>query len=189
MSFKLQSLDSSFPRMTTWIVDYATGASPAVFTPVTTSPATLVTGNKVFSNTDVTVDFGTALDNISDVVYIRVATVKKSTCSGNRASTAIDDWSLSWSGISAINDLFSRNSYVKLVGNTPDKLSLLFNKSINNKIQLQLTSLNGQVVYTRAIGKVTEGQTESIPMAALPKGVYFVSILSKDGNFGTKISH
>jgi hypothetical protein len=189
LSFKLQSLDTSSPRTTTWIVDYASGASPTVFTPVTTSPAALVTGNKIFSNTGVTVDFGTALDNISDVVYIRVVTVKKSIGSGNRASTAIDDWSLSWSGTSAINDLFSRDSYVKLVGNTPDKLSLQFNKSINNKIQLQLTSLNGQVVYSRAIGKVTEGQTESIPMAVLPKGIYFVSILSKDGNFGTKISH
>lgn len=189
LSFNLESLDSSSPRTTTWVVDYATGANPTSFTAATTSPATLVTGNKTFSNTAVTVDFGTALDNISDVVYIRVVTLKKSTGSGNRASSAIDDWTLSWSGTSAISDLFSRDSYVKLVGNTPDKLSLQFNKSINNKIQLQLTSLNGQVVYTRAIGKVTEGQTESIPMAALPKGIYFVSILSKDGNFGTKISH
>lgn len=188
LTFKLQSLDNTSPRTTTWVVDYATGANPSAFTTIATSPTPLTTGNNTFSNTDITVNFGTALDNISDVVTIRLTTYVKSTGSGARATTAIDDWNLSWSGTSGIGDIRSRDSYVKIASSTSQAISLQFSKSVNSKVQLQLTNINGQVVYSKALSKVTEGQTETIPVAALARGIYFVSILSKDGNFGTKIS-
>lgn len=189
VSFLLQSLDASSPRVSTWVVDYGIGANPSTFTAVTTTPTPLTTGNSTFSSTTITASFGTSLDNISDVVTIRVYAPAASTGTGNRATTAIDDWSLSFSGTSAINDLFGRDSYVKIVRNTNDAVGLQFNKSINTKISLQLTNMSGQIVFTKAISKVTEGQLEIIPAASLPKGIYFVSILSKEGDFGAKISH
>lgn len=98
LTFKLQSLDApaTAGRTVTWKVDYAVGLSPAGFTTVTTSPATLTTANGTFSNTTVTVNFGSALNNINQPVWIRVVALTSSTGGGNRPSTAIDDVSFSW---------------------------------------------------------------------------------------------
>ena len=96
LTFKLQSLDTSSPRTTTWIVDYGIGSNPTVFTPLMVVPTPLTSGNRTFSNTDVVVDMGNALDNINQPVWIRIATLVPTIGTGNRASTAIDDINLSW---------------------------------------------------------------------------------------------
>lgn len=98
MEFKLQSLDgtSAIARTTTWRVDYGIGLSPAAFTTVPTSPATLTTTFGVFSNTTVTVNFGSLLNNVSEPVWIRIVALSPSTGSGNRASTGVDDVKFSW---------------------------------------------------------------------------------------------
>ena len=93
LNFLLQSLDATSTRTTTWRVDYATGATPTAFTPV---GATFTTGNSTFSNTPVAVDFGNQLDNINDVVWIRIVAPDGSSGSGTRASSAIDDFALTW---------------------------------------------------------------------------------------------
>ncbi len=98
MSFKLQSLDASSPRTTTWRVDYGFGTSPTSFTSVTTSPVTITTGTTTFTNTDVTINFGSALDNINQPVWIRIATLTATTGSGNRPTTGIDDLVLNFTG-------------------------------------------------------------------------------------------
>ena len=76
LSFKLQSLDTSSPRRTKWVVDYGFGASPTTFTTVATNFDSLPTGAKIFSNTTVTVDFGTALNDQSGPVWIRVWAIR-----------------------------------------------------------------------------------------------------------------
>lgn len=96
LSFKLQSLDVASVRLTTWIVDYGIGTNPTSFTPLTTVPAILTTGGTTFSNTDVTVNLGNALDDINQPIWIRIATLTPTTGSGNRASTGIDDVQLTW---------------------------------------------------------------------------------------------
>jgi len=102
LSFKIQSLDVESPRIAVWSVDYATGASTDnSFTSVTTTPDTLTLGGKVFSSTDVSVNFGSALNDIDDVVWIRIVVLSATTGSGNRPSVGIDDYTLSYS---ALND-------------------------------------------------------------------------------------
>lgn len=97
LEFKLQSLDGiTLARTTTWRVDYAVGLSPAAFSTVTTSPASLTITNGIFSNTTVTVNFGSALNNISQPIWIRIVTMTSTTGSGNRPSTAVDDVKFSW---------------------------------------------------------------------------------------------
>lgn len=94
LSFKLQSLDVASARVTTWQVDYGTGTTPSVFTTVGSSTGT---GNTTFANTPITVDFGTQLDGLTGPVWIRIVTLTATTGSGNRPTSAIDDFSLSWS--------------------------------------------------------------------------------------------
>src|SRR5205814_1045760 len=95
LQFNLQSLDVSSGRTTTWKVDYGIGQSPSAFSLATSSPATITTAG-TFSNTVVTVNFGTALNNISQPIWVRVVALSSTSGSGNRASTAIDDVKFTW---------------------------------------------------------------------------------------------
>ena len=96
LSFKLQSLDATSPRITTWKVQYATGATPTTFTDLTTAPTAITTGGSAWTNTDVTANFGALLDNQSGPIWIRIVTLSTSTGSGNRPTSAIDDVNLTW---------------------------------------------------------------------------------------------
>ncbi|GHN02040.1 hypothetical protein WSM22_35290 [Cytophagales bacterium WSM2-2] len=95
LAFKLQSLDNTSPRVTTWRVDYGFGPTPASFT-AATATGTLTTGGSLFTNNTINVDFGSALNNRPDDVWIRIVAIAASTGSGNRASSAIDDFSLTY---------------------------------------------------------------------------------------------
>lgn len=102
LEFLLQSLDgsgASAGRTTSWKVDYGVGDNPVLFTQVVSTPSPLTTvygtpGN--FVSTPVTVDFGSALNNLNQKVWIRVVTLNGTTGGGNRPSSAIDDVKFSW---------------------------------------------------------------------------------------------
>ena len=96
MTFRLQSLDASSPRTTTWKVQYAIGVTPSTFTDLTTNLTVLTTGGLTFTDTTVSVNFGSLLNNLSSPVWIRIVTLTASTGSGNRPTTAIDDVNLTW---------------------------------------------------------------------------------------------
>lgn len=97
LEFRLQSVDGSTAgRTTTWRVDYGTGLSPALFSTVTTNPATISTTCGTFSDQVVTVNFGSLLNNISQPVWIRIVTLTSTSGGGNRPSSAIDDVKFSW---------------------------------------------------------------------------------------------
>lgn len=96
MTFKLQSLDASSPRVATWVVQYATGATPTSFTDIASVPTPLTTGNSLWSNTSVTVNFGALLDNLAGPVWIRIVTLAATSGGGNRPTSAIDDVNLTW---------------------------------------------------------------------------------------------
>ena len=97
LEFKLQSLDGiALARTTTWRVDYGVGLSPAAFSTVTTSPASLTITNGTFANTTVTVNFGSALNNISQPIWIRIVALTSTSGSGNRPSTGVDDVKFTW---------------------------------------------------------------------------------------------
>lgn len=98
MQFQLQSLDApaTAGRTTTWKVDYGIGNTPTAFTTVTTNPATITTVNGTFSNVTVTANFGAALNNISQPVWIRIVALTPTTGGGSRASSAIDDVKFTW---------------------------------------------------------------------------------------------
>lgn len=117
LSFNLQSLDSTSPRTATWLVDYAVGANPTVFTPATAT-GTLTTGGNTFTKNTINVDFGTALDNQSGPVYIRIVSLTGTAGTGNRPSTAIDDFSLTWAGAPTATNILATH-YTPTGNNVP----------------------------------------------------------------------
>lgn len=96
MSFLLQSLDAGSPRITTWSVDYANADAPTSFSAPQTVTGTLTTGNSTFSSNTINVDFGSALNNKSGKIFIRIVALGVTTGSGNRATSAIDDVQFTW---------------------------------------------------------------------------------------------
>ena len=101
LTFQLQSLDNTSARITTWRVDYAVGASPTSFTVPANVTGTLTTGGKTFTNNTITVNFGTALDNQAGPITIRLSALAATTGSQTRATTAIDDFKLTWNDVTA----------------------------------------------------------------------------------------
>ena len=95
LSFLLQSLDPSVGRTVTWTVQYGIGDNPSAFTTVSTTPASLSTSS-AFSSTPVTANLGSALNNVNQKVWIRIVALGSSTGGGNRPSTAIDNFQLTW---------------------------------------------------------------------------------------------
>jgi hypothetical protein len=99
LEFLLQSLDNTSGRVTTWTVDYATGDSPTSFTALAPT-GTLTTGGATFSNNTISVALPAALNNLNQKVWIRIITLTAAPTSAssntNRATTAIDDFKISW---------------------------------------------------------------------------------------------
>jgi hypothetical protein len=96
LSYKMMSCDAASLRTSTWVVDYGFGSSPASFLAATTAPATVTTSG-TWGSTTVSVNFGSALDNQSGNVWIRIRASGITTGSGTRPTSAIDDVSLTYS--------------------------------------------------------------------------------------------
>ncbi|WP_316795655.1 lamin tail domain-containing protein [Pedobacter agri] len=116
LNFDLQSLDNSSPRTATWIIDYGFGATPTAFTPATAS-GTLTTGGSSFSSNAISVDFGAALDNNAGPIWIRIITLSATSGSGNRPSSAIDNFSLSFTSGAAVVPTIATNPTNLVFGN------------------------------------------------------------------------
>jgi hypothetical protein len=177
MSFKLQSLDTSSPRTTDWNVDYAVGSTTS-FTTLTTSPASLSTGNNAFSNTTVTASFGTALDNKSSNVYIRISALTLSSGSGNRASTAIDDFSLTWTGTVGINDINNNGetSLTVLGDATSSNVALNCNVAEAGNYTITLHDMAGRNVYSTSAQFVAGINVHNLRDINLPNGMYVATL-------------
>ena len=110
LTFNLQSLDASATgRQTTWRVDYGFGASPTVFTAIATVPTPLTTTLGVFANQTVTINFSNVLDNKPGPIWIRIVTLTATTGSGSRASTGIDNFTLTYTSVSTTDPRLSAN--------------------------------------------------------------------------------
>lgn len=160
LSFKLQSLDSATSvRVTTWVVDYATGSSPTTFTPATVT-GTMTTGGNIYSNNTINVDFGTGLDNKTGPVYIRVVALAPTTGTGNRASSAIDDYSLTWTGSATATN-------IQVVSKTPQGNGIpLATNNLKVKFDNPIAAGTGQVQLFKS-GSATAVSTFNVPSAGV----------------------
>lgn len=179
LHFNLQSLDtSSSARTTTWMVDYGFGSSPTLFTPVTTT-GTMTTGGYVWSNNGIDVDFSTALDNNPSQVNIRIVTLLFSSGSGNRASTAIDDYSLSWlnttTGITNVDN--APSATLTCLGNaTPENVTIAYNVQEMGEYHFTLTDITGRTVYAETVNATNRVDKIEINGKHLAPGMYFAKL-------------
>lgn len=92
------SLDMMTGRSTTWTVDYGFGDTPSVFVPIATWANTV--SNFITYRTNITFPNGT-IDNNSGTVWIRIVALTGSTGAGNRPTSGIDNFGLTWAEGSA----------------------------------------------------------------------------------------
>lgn len=176
-SFKLQSLDTSSSRTTTWTVDYGVGATPTSFTPVTTT-GTMTTGNHVFSNNTITGSFGTALDNKSTPVYIRIVALSATAGSGNRPSSAIDDFTLNYAPALAVSDLSAQPELTLNVlgAATTDKVTLAYSAEEAGDYTLYIYDIAGRTMHTQNIAVKPGTQSLTINGLRLTAGMYLAKM-------------
>lgn len=182
-TFDLQSLDTTSPRVTVWKVQYRIG-TVGNFTDVTPTGTDMTTGGHSFKSTPVTVNFGTALDNNYNI-FIRVVTLDLSTGTGNRASSAIDNFNLSWTGTLGIADVNGAGSLpLTVLGDaTTSDVKFAFSALDAGEYTLALVDMTGRVVYNQKVNAKAGEQTISVDGLSLTPGMY-VARLSNGTNSG-----
>ena len=178
LTFKLQSLDTSSPRISTWKVDYGFGASPSSFTAASTGASVMTTGGKTFSNNTVNVDFGSALDNQSGPVWIRVVALSGSTGSGNRPSSAIDDFNLTWTSTTGVSNVPSQpvTTLTAIGQSTSDKITLAYTVEEAGIYTLALYDVAGRILHTQNVNGQIGTQDITVNGLHLAPGVYIAKI-------------
>lgn len=190
-SFKLQSLDTSSPRVTTWRVDYAIGAAPTTFSvAATVTSGSLTTGGHTFKNDSISINFDTVLNNKSQNVWIRIVTVDTSTGTGNRATSCIDDFRMSWANITttSVNEVVANSTALQVDGkSTANNVTLRYTTAEPGEYKLFLTDLNGRVRYTNNYIMTTGSNNIPLNGLELIPGMYVARISNGNTAAVTKI--
>lgn len=206
LAFRLVSLDSTSEAITAWAVDYGFGSSPSFSnTGVVLSPLNIRTGGKPGPTntykffTDVTVNFGTSLDNKSDIVWIRVWTPFATSTTtpailgfnGIPTMSGIDDWNLSWTttGQTNVSDLSSSLEKTKISGFIGTDINIQFNNALKGNTTIRLTNMNGAVLWEKQYGRIQSNQTEWIRPGQLPKGIYLLQIQNAEVNVTKRLAN
>jgi hypothetical protein len=174
LTFKLQSLDETSPRVTTWVVDYGVGADPTTFTSVTTT-GIMTTGGSSFTNNTITVDFGTALDSLAGPVWIRVVALDGTTGSGNRTTTAIDDFALTYYSSPAASVYEVNNKPLAFfVAGAATTNNIILGGLEKGKYSVAIVDMVGRTVYNSNAN--VSGQQVAITDANLQSGLYVMKV-------------
>ena len=136
------------------------------------------TGGNTFSNTPVTVNFGSALDNQAGPVWIRVVTLNNSTGASNRPTSGIDDFNLTWTGsASAIPTVSNTTATLAVLGYpTTSNMALAFTLKQAGNTTVTISDLNGRTVYTTNIAATAGSNTRQLSGLNLVPGAYIVRI-------------
>jgi hypothetical protein len=116
--------------------------------------------------------------------YIRWVDVN---ASGADDGLSIDDFSLTPNIAASVNNIIRDPNYVRISGNPSSVINVQFNKTISSEVQTLLFDAGGKLVLQKRLGRITEGQVEQISLGHLPKGLYMLSIKSKEGTFTTRV--
>ncbi len=195
VSFKLQSLDTTSNRVTTWTLQYGicptTTTNPTTFNTVAAT-GTMTTGGLTFTNNTITASFGSALDHLSTPVVIRLVTLSPTTGSGNRPSTAIDDFNLSWTGTATMDVTeVSNNPVVDLavLGDaSADKITFSYGVETEGNYTLSIYDLSGRILHTQTIATKPGTEQVSVNGLNLASGLYIAKLSNGNSSAVAKIS-
>ncbi|MBS1584855.1 MAG: T9SS type A sorting domain-containing protein [Bacteroidetes bacterium] len=178
LEFELQSLDSSSPRTTTWSVDYGLGANPSSFVTVPTT-GNMTTGGNTFSTANITASFGSALDHQNQPVWIRIVALTHTTGSGNRATTAIDNFHLTWSGTAVGVPDLSRDKSIPVTVRNIGSSDVMVNYTLKQAaaVSIKVFDLSGREIY-RAESLGRTGNNDERVHLNLPQGMYILRMTS-----------
>ncbi|HTA82821.1 MAG TPA: T9SS type A sorting domain-containing protein [Bacteroidia bacterium] len=187
LAFELQSLDITSGRSVTWTVDYGLGATPTTFTPVTPAVilplgGTMTTGGKQFTDDTIAISFGSALDNQSGPVWIRISALTASSGSGNRPTTAIDNFTLTYKSAVGIASLSTQTVGFKAIGiANSGNVNFTCNVAKSGQYSLNMYDITGRQICTKQV-ELTSGiqTTVSVNDKNLIAGMYIARIT--DGN-------
>jgi uncharacterized protein len=124
-----------------------------------------------------------ACDNQAQV-QIRIITTN---AANSDEFIGVDDIDIRQDPTAAVNNIIRNPNYVRIAGNPGGDLNIQFNQAVSSDVQIQFFSTNGEMVLQKRLGRITEGQVEKISLGHLPKGLYMLSIKSKEGTFTTKV--
>lgn len=191
LNFKLQSLDYTNARVTSWAVDYAVGSSPSSFTRVAVVGDS-TTGGFSFRSNNVSASFGSELDNKTQEIWIRIVNLTASTGSGGRTTTGIDDFSLTWTGsagAAAVNDINSQPDLglTVLGAATTDNVTLGYNVPENATYNFAIYDLTGRIRHNETINAKTGAQQITVSGLHLTPGMYFAKMNNENSSSIAKI--
>ena len=187
MDFKLQSLDTSSDRVSTWTVDYGFGSTPTSFTAVTPTTGTPTSGgSSTITNNFLTYSFGSDLDNKSTPVWIRIVCLAATTGSGNRASTAIDDFRLHYMNKTGVEDITaSAEMILTVLGEaTSDKINFAYSTGNTDNLNFAIYDLSGRVIRNEMISNTGVFSVSDLNLAS---GMYIAKINNENGTATTKV--
>lgn len=120
-------------------------------------------------------------------LQIRIITCN---AAGNDEWIGIDDIEISQDLGSSVRNLSLDPESIRIAGNPAgNSLLVQFNKSFSSEVQVQVLTLNGQVLQQQRLVRPLLGQSVNVPTAHLSKGAYILSVVSKEGRYTTKFIH
>jgi hypothetical protein len=137
------------------------------------------TGGNAFSNNTITVNFGSALDNKSTPVWIRVVALTATSGSYNRASSAIDDFNLTWTGTGVgVEEVTPYgNLPLTVVGfASSSAINFDFTTEEAGQYNLNIFDMTGRSVYTSSLQLAAGNQSHTVTNANLASGMYIAKI-------------
>jgi PKD repeat protein len=115
-----------------------------------------------------------------DDTYIVTLTVGN----GCGTETIVDTVVIVGTGIESLAD----GATLELYPNpTSDVINVAFNGSKTQSLTVRVVNMNGQLVYTDAVGQYAGQYKNAIDLSAAAKGVYFVQIITDKGTINRKV--
>ena len=111
--------------------------------------------------------------------------------SGNRASSAIDDFHLSWSatpttGVTNVSEV-SDPSLTVLGTATPDKINLQYNSADDANYTLGICDMTGRMIHTENIPANSGIQQISVNGLHLSPGMYIAKLANSSSSSVTRV--
>ena len=186
-TFWLQSLDTSSSRTTPWTVDYGFSTT-GPFTAVTPTSGTMTTGGKTFSNNLITIDFGSAIDDKTSKVYIRIIS-GSSTGSGNRASTAIDSFVLNYtSHVTEVASIAAPKLAFNVIGNaTSSAVNFIYNAEQDADYNFSIYDLSGRMLHSEIKNIKSGSEQFAVTGLTLAPGMYIAKMSNSNSSAVAKI--